>query len=98
MNKDFYVDDDNLSLEAVNALLFLLKCDVGFLGWHHTDGYPALFLIMNDTFAFATSDAEEVPFENLIEVRALYDKFGSHGLTAWVAKKRNQQPIHCSCH
>ena len=53
-----------------------------------------LHLNMNDTFAFACADDEEVPDDKIVEVTNLYRKFGYDGLTYWVSKQRNWMMPH----
>ena len=48
-----------------------------------------LHLNMNDTFAFACADCEEVPDDKIAEVASLYSRFGYCGLVYWVSKQRN---------
>lgn len=80
----------------------LLKADVAFWGsdW---EGNPwkggkylgaKLCLNMNDTFAPA-ADAEAVPDEEVERVWKIYIDHGNEGLTAWVALRRNQDPLPC---
>ena len=48
-----------------------------------------LYLNMNDTFAFACADAEEVPDNKIKEVADLYRQYGYDGLAYWVSKQRD---------
>lgn len=64
-------------------LLLLLYADAGWM----IDGI--LYLNMNDTFAWACADAEEVPMDQIKEVARLYRWYGTDGLNYWVSKKRN---------
>ena len=81
---------------AAKAALDLLNAEVAFVGWG-SDDRRVLVLNMNDTFAFATADAEEVPPSQWQEVADIYKEFGRDGLTAWTAIRRNAEPIHCKC-
>jgi hypothetical protein len=60
-------------------------------------GSDSFILNMNDTFAFASGDSEEMPeydFNRLVPVIA---KYGKDALTAYVAVKRKAEPITCKC-
>jgi hypothetical protein len=60
-------------------------------------------LNMNDTFAFACSDSEEMDLDDVEELLPLIHRYGRHALTAYVAVKRSKvedcdvQPISCTC-
>lgn len=51
------------------------------------------WLLMNDTFAYACSDGEDVDTDELPLVCDMYERFGYHGLIAFAAKKRGKSPI-----
>jgi hypothetical protein len=48
---------------------------------------------MNDTFDYASGDAEEVPPERWIEVNNVYKQYSSMGLIAWTALRRGYEPL-----
>jgi hypothetical protein len=52
-----------------------------------------LALNMGDTFCYACADAEHVKPEQLVEVTAIYKRFGGTGLDCWAAKQRNENPV-----
>lgn len=54
-------------------------------------------LNMNDTFAFASADAEEMSVDDFLLMMPVVAKYGGHALTAYVALKRKAEPIHCTC-
>jgi len=107
MEMDFEVSDQVAALiaeeelEKIRAQAFyqLVKNEVGFVV--ESEDAPehfGLLLNVNDTFAFACADAELVAWEDMVEVYDLYNRYGYHGIVAWVARKRNMRPITCSCH
>src|SRR5579871_3957629 len=55
------------------------------------DGSPTLN--MNDTFAYASGDAERVPPEAMGEVIDIYRRFGWVGCICWAAMRRNEDPV-----
>lgn len=63
-------------------MALLLAADVGWLD----DG--KLLLNMNDTWAWACADAEEVPADQLPEVARLFRRYGHCGLLYWVTTRR----------
>lgn len=54
---------------------------------------PGLWLNMNDCFAYATADAEEITVDDIPAVYALWRAFGWQGVTWWVWQRRKQEPI-----
>jgi len=71
--------------EVKKDLMFLLLADVG---WIDTDGH--FLLNMNDTFAWACADCEEVPDDKISEVADFFKQYGYAGLTYWVAHQRKE--------
>jgi hypothetical protein len=51
------------------------------------------YLQINDTFYYACSDCEDVTLEDLPLIRVMWREYGYEGLVAWVAKKRNIDPV-----
>lgn len=49
-------------------------------------------LNMNDTFYYASADAEEIKENEIPEVYRLFDNYGDAGLIYFVAKKRDEKP------
>lgn len=47
----------------------------------------------NDTFAYASADAEDIPIGREHEVRSIYDKYGHAGVIAWCSKERGIEPL-----
>lgn len=50
-------------------------------------------LLMNDTFGFATADAEPFEINESKVLWELYEKHGESGLIVWVSLRRNIKPI-----
>jgi hypothetical protein len=47
---------------------------------------------MNDTFAYACADCEEVPDDKINEVAKLFRLYGGAGLDYWVSEQRGYDP------
>lgn len=73
-------------LEA--AINLVAQDEYAFFGAQGT-----LVINCGDTFAYACADAEELPFDKIEEVKALYKQYGYSGLVAWIAKRRQCEPI-----
>lgn len=54
---------------------------------------PGLWLPMNDTFGYATADAEHIESSDVPTVYALWRVFGWQGAVWWVMQRRQQEPI-----
>lgn len=54
-------------------------------------------LNMNDTFAFACADYEDMSVSDFDLMASVIAKYGQDALTAYVAVKRGQEPISCKC-
>lgn len=88
---------------------YLMSVNVAFIGTHHEhewsrevkfednckdkQHWPILCVNVNDTFAYACGDAEEVKPERLAEVVDIYKRFGPTGLVCWAAVQRNEDPV-----
>ena len=57
------------------------------------DGVPSLAIVCGDTFAYACADAESFTLSELSEVYRLWKAHGYVGLVAWIACKRQDEPI-----
>lgn len=101
--------DDRRTLEFLSKkppeATFLVEADVAFVGCDHKhewkgpnpcEGQPhedILCLVMNDTFAYACVDAENVADGDLATVASIYRWFGWVGLICWAARQRNEDPV-----
>lgn len=47
----------------------------------------------NDTFMYACGDAEDCTLADLPEIARLWKAHGWSGLVAWIARKRNMEPV-----
>lgn len=56
------------------------------------DDKTSLWLNVNDTFYYA-ADGEDFEPGDLPKLNELYEKYGWQGIIAWVAKKRNMEPL-----
>lgn len=61
------------------------------------NGAFSISLNMNDTFAFACADMEEMSVSDFDLMVPAISKYGQDALTAYAAVKRNQEPISCKC-
>lgn len=61
------------------------------------NGAFSISLNMNDTFAFACADVEEMSVSDFDLMVPVISKYGQDALTAYAAVKRNQEPISCKC-
>jgi len=69
--------------------------DVAF--FYMENGAPKLCLIMNDTFHYASADAEVVEWPDLFNVYALWKQHDIAGLIGWVAERRGCEPLPGAC-
>ena len=53
----------------------------------------AMFVNCNDSFAWATADAEEIVHDEIDELYDMWKRDPHYGPIVWVAKKRNLMPI-----
>jgi hypothetical protein len=80
---------DDLQKETIHSLLEQQAIDLSV----DEDRNVALVLVLNDTFARACADSEEVPMSDLATLAGVWKDFGHDGLTAYAATKRNQEPL-----
>lgn len=69
-------------------LFYLSSQDVVYF---HEDGRP--WVLCNDTFYYASADAEDLPIDEVSRLFGVYKKFGYHGVTAWCAEHRGMEPL-----
>ena len=69
--------------KLTDDVLLLLASDSCY--FVHSD----LCVMLNDTFAFAYADAEEIPKDEIKEVADLYRQYGCMGPIYWASKRRN---------
>lgn len=60
--------------------------DPDFRGW-------SCAILCNDSFVYASADAEDFDPAEADEVRGLYERHGWAGPLAWVARKRGVEPL-----
>jgi hypothetical protein len=78
--------------EHQEIVKLFLEQDIAFISFNE-NRTVSFNLLMNDTFCYACADGEEVTINELSVVKEMYQTFGSSGLTAWVAIKRNEEPV-----
>lgn len=87
----------SLTDECATMLLELLDADdqAVYLGTREIDGQSTITLkiLLNDTFSYACADAERFEVADLPEIHRLWKAHGYYGLVAWVARKRNEEPV-----
>lgn len=82
-----------LSAEQRQLVGEMLDHDAEPLWLHLRDGEVRIHLHCGDTFAYACSDAEVVSLEELPGIHQVWQKHGYVGLVAWIARKRQQEPV-----
>lgn len=58
----------------------------------HSSENTKLCLNMNDVWAWATADGENVEWDEIPQVYKLWKEHGNNGLLVWACKKRNTRP------
>ncbi len=81
---------DTLSKEQREALEDLLLDNVVELA--NSKGKIVLWLNVNDIF-YTAADGEDFSIDDLPTLSSLNNKYGFDGIIAWVAKKRNLEPL-----
>lgn len=71
----------------------LLDSDVEPMSLGLRDGAVVLHLTCGDTFAYACADAEPFGLDDLPEIDRLWKAHGYSGMVAWIAHKRQQEPV-----
>jgi len=56
-----------------------------------------LFIIVSDTFYYASADAEPISYKELLPLYLLYREHGYIGITHWAVEKRGQLPLERYC-
>ena len=88
----------SLTIEDCEALFWLAARDYVFFSTYSGEtkehnGWYQIAVNCNDVFYYATADAEECKIEDIQKLRDLINRFGWHGLIAWVAIKRKTVPV-----
>ena len=84
--------------EVEEMLRALLDADVIILnnGWWNKD-WPkdaiTVAVICNDTFSYASADAEPLPFSEIEVLHSMMEKDPDWGVTAWCIKQRRMRPL-----
>ena len=79
-----------MALSTEEMMAELREAGVAF---DYDEDMPGFWLNVNDTFAYACADAEEVEPGSLPEVYDLWKHFGWEGVILWVWKKRKEDPL-----
>lgn len=82
-----------LEPEQSEQLRKLLDSDGEPVHLRVTDGNVELRVLCGDTFAYACSDSESFELAELPEIHRLWDAHGYSGMTAWIARKRQMEPV-----
>lgn len=83
--------DAVVSCEMWAAAAELCAEDVAF--FHMDNDAPKLALLMNDTFHYASADAEVVEWKDMLGVYDTWKQEGIDGLIRWAAAKRGCEPL-----
>lgn len=92
-------DQARRELAAYRLLHWLAAQDVILFGdfiFDPNDSNPRnirFSLMMNDTFHYASADAEPFCLEQIPEVAKIYSEHGNIGLVAWASLQRGQDPL-----
>jgi len=87
-----FVDWFNRLLEErQKAVNDLIEEGLMFLSYRDEKVYP--WILMNDTFCFGYADGEDVSEDEILLIHRLWREFGFDGLVAFVANKRNEEPL-----
>lgn len=78
---------DEKNKQAIETMMF---SDAFMLNLH--DNKVNMWLCVNDVF-YPAADAEDISLEDLPVLAELYEQYDYPGIVAWVAKKRNIEPI-----
>jgi len=89
---------ESMTLQDYEALCWLAAREVVYFSTYnrdigtYDDGWY-VYINANDTFCYACADGEYVAPSQATQVRALYEKYGSAGVVAWVSQKRGKEPL-----
>ena len=78
-------------LVELEAALFLVACDIAMIS--KDKNTLTCCLCCNDTFGYATADAEPIEWHEAPALKVLYEQEGWQGLIRWIAKKRGVEPL-----
>ena len=80
---------------AARDLLFFSEYDDEDMDWEGEEVGFSCAILCNDTFYYASADAESIcDVEDLELVKYLYEKYSYDGVVAWVSSQRNwQEPL-----
>jgi hypothetical protein len=88
----------NRRLETLDKLFWLASRDIIFFGSYNTaigkwdeHWHPAVNV--NDTFYYASADAEDLKEEEIDGLIDVVKKFSHDGVTAWAARRRGMEPL-----
>ncbi|MDP3793337.1 MAG: hypothetical protein Q8R07_01145, partial [Candidatus Uhrbacteria bacterium] len=88
----FLTPEQRLShqIDTLISAISLAAADVAFFAYvpELAGTQPTLCLLCNDTFAYASADAEPVPWDSVQEVKRLYDAGGWRALIDWISERR----------
>lgn len=79
-------------------LFYLAAEDIVFFSFYNEevedyDGWFHAAVNVNDTFYYASADAEDLAPGKAAIVRDYYERYGWGGVVAWAAIKRGQEPL-----
>ncbi len=85
----------SLPPDEKKALGDLLLEEDGIIQFNEQNEKVNLWLVVNDAFYYA-ADGEDIAIQDLMLLCSLYKDFGWDGIVAWVAVKRDMEPLQRS--
>lgn len=82
-----------LTEEQTTRLREMLDADADPVWLSVRDDEVRLLLHCGDTFAYACADSERFELADLPDIFRLWTAHGHYGTTAWIARKRNAEPV-----
>lgn len=84
------MDCEHLFWLAAHAGVFFTPYNEETKGW---DDYWRPVINVSDTFYYACADAEGMKVSDAAELQHIFEQYGWDGIVAWVAIKRDEQPL-----
>jgi hypothetical protein len=84
--------------EEIEALFWLAARDIVFFATYDEDVHDwtngfSLAINVNDTFYYASADAEQLKLKDTVSLKRLYQTFGYSGIEAYVAMSRDMEVL-----
>jgi hypothetical protein len=82
-----------LTAEQIAQIREMLDADGEPIALHYGETGVSLSLFCSDTFMYACADGEDFALADLPEIHRLWKAHGYLGTIAWVARKRQAEPV-----